>query len=130
MSDSSNVIIIISIIVAVLAFLALVVFLVCTLIFVIKTLKRTEDLIEHSNGIAADVERKLHAFDPLFNQINELGKLMDQKTESIKRVTERVSESKSEREEHRVETVAGIVELCEWALIGIGLTSRFFKKRK
>lgn len=129
MTDSNNIIIIISIVIAVLAFVALVVFLACTLIFVMRSLKRTERLIEHSNGIAADVERKLHAFDPFFTRIYELGKLVEQKPDYVKKNYERESEA-AEREDSRVETISGVVELCEWALVGVSLASRFFKKRK
>lgn len=125
MSHSASLIIIISIVIAVLAFVALVIFLVCTLVFVMRSLKRTEQLIEHSNGIAADVERKLHAFDPLFVRIHEFGEMMNQKSESIRKLPET-----SERQESRVEAIAGAVELCEWALVGVSLASRLFKKRR
>ena len=123
-----NFIIVISIALATIAFLILVVFLVMTLLALIKSLKKTEKLVEQSNDIARNVNEKLHVLDPLFNGVRRVNRIVEKQIEEPLHFAEEVEERCEHKREERVEVAASILEFVEWGLVGLALVMKARKK--
>lgn len=120
--DANSLIITISIVLAAIAFVVLVVFLVMTLLSVTKSLKRTERLIDNSNEIAKNVNEKLHVLDPFFNRVSEVGEIVEKKACCVERMDE-------EKKDKNMELAASVFEFVEWGLLGAALVMKLRRKK-
>jgi|GEM_PF-6160272 len=115
-----------SVALAALAFIVLVVFLVIALVRLSRSLKRTEYLIEESNEIARNVNHKIHAFDPLFDQFSELSHRIERKAEDF---DEWDDDEEDNGHQEKLQMAAVGLELLELGLVGWSLVKKMRRGR-
>jgi uncharacterized protein YoxC len=109
--DMNNLVIEISVAAVALAFVVLVVFLITTLrsmsALLVQTnstihelqqhlagvTKEASDVLRHTNAVTVDVLNKLHALEPTFNSVKEVGEAVDEITTSVKNASVTVARS-------------------------------------
>lgn len=112
------------------AFVVLVIFVVGVLIDLRRSLQQTTLLIQETNNVVADVERKLHAFDPVFRAVDTLSETLQKQANSAKYVAEEISEV-SQREVRDVKIskhTQTVLEVAEWAMLGFALWKKIKKR--
>lgn len=108
-------IIAISIGIVALAFLALVIFLGVTLLSLRQTI--------------ADVDAKIHAFDPLFRLLAKTGGALERKASCVRQLADEVEVERCTREEMRKKEVFNTaLEVAEWTLIGVALWQKIRRR--
>lgn len=114
--SAEGLIIAISIGVFVLAFVALVIFLAITLLSVRKTV--------------ADLDDKIHTFDPLFRVVEKTGCAIERKTSRVRQLSEEVEESVYDEEQERRDRILNTaLEVAEWTLVGVALWQKLRERR-
>lgn len=112
----------ISVAVVAIAFVVLVIFLIRVLLELKVSLKNT-------NAIVVDVEKKLHSFDPLFNAVNSISSAVERQAACVKHCADELSQEAMSHREHKVEkTTHRVLEVVEWALVGVALLQKLRKK--
>lgn len=108
-------IIAISIGIVALAFLALVIFLGVTLLSLRQTI--------------ADVDEKIHAFDPLFRLLSKTGGALERKAACVRQLANEIEEEQCTREQVRKKEVFNTaLEVAEWTLIGVSLWQKIRRR--
>ncbi len=121
----------ISVILVACAFIALVIFLIIFLRSLRKTLLHTNQLLKDSDEVVRGVERKLHAVDPLFKAVADMGSILEKHTCCIKHHAEANLEKELEQKYEKVNERANIVtDVIEWSLLGVSLWQKFKEKRR
>ena len=124
----------ISVFIIAIAFLALVIYLIVTLVQINETLTQlrqnfgqlsheTTKLLSHANGLSGDIQRKMEAFNPLFNAFSNIGSLAEKKTSQYKQANRHSHKAPHEDDEENVETEytsARVLDALE--LIGRGIS--------
>ncbi|MFZ0564603.1 MAG: hypothetical protein WAM28_00170 [Chlamydiales bacterium] len=119
----SSWVIAISCAVVALMFLLLVVFLIITLVSVCRTLKTTQ-------SICADIESKIHAFDPLFHVVSGVGQAVEKRACNVQQLAEDVDKSCARDKSQKTEGILNTaLEVVEWGLIGVSLLKRIKDRR-
>lgn len=107
-----------------LAFVALVVFLIMTLVSLRETLKTT-------NEMCADLEQKIHAFDPVVRVVSEVGSTVEKCVHKIKHAADESQPCPCCHPNHgKVESrVNTVLEVAEWAVVGLALWQKIKERR-
>lgn len=106
-----------------LMFVLLVIFLVITLVSLCRTLKT-------ANSICADLEAKVHSFDPLFNVVHHMGDAVEKRTGSVRQLADEVNQSAAQAKEQKTNSILNTaLEVAEWTLIGLALWKKVKERR-
>lgn len=106
-----------------LAFVALVIFLILTLVSLRETLKTT-------NEMCVDLEKKIHAFDPVVRVVSEVGSTVEKCVHKIKYPSEETSCPCCHQTQGKVENRFNtVLEVAEWAVVGLALWQKFKERR-
>lgn len=114
------------------------------LLMFFRLMRKTERLMEDSKRLMDEGERlmnqiemRLHSFDPIFKLVADIGEVVEKHTAQVKRFSEMASElvdfkrnapasidEEGEGKKHLV------VDLMEWALLGMNLWQKVKKDRR
>lgn len=121
----------ISVAIVAVAFVCLVIFLITTLLSLKKSLECSNQLIQNTNDVVIDVEKKLHALDPVFHAVSDLGNVAVRNTANIKSLSDEVASAVVHDKKMKVERVVSTaMEVFDWTLMGVALWQKIKESRR
>lgn len=102
-------------------------FLIRTLITLEKTLRKLDILSSESVSLVRNTDRMLDAIQPVFNSINNIGEIADDKTSQLR--AHYYMEKEKERIPLREKKRLTSEEIVEWAILSAQLVQKFANRR-